>query len=186
MRKITLIAAAFAMTLASCEETPDNPVAQDQDSAAIEVGASIDATDENTVGAESLASQSTSPGTGEWLMDTHECSAFMERGDSTLKIQQTDSDLIVQFAPAWAASVDGRGELAVNGEQMTYETTDGQGHDWVVVTTPNEEFGGLHDIVANAQSIDLAYSGPGAKQTQSFSLAGSNAAMRKLLKCAGL
>lgn len=184
MRKIMFVAAALGVALAGCNGAGG---AAGEDSAKASKTEKADASDKDEAETESKPTKKpASAGGGKWDIDTHECSAMAESGDSAIKIQQTDSDLKIFFAPDWAADVDEGGELTVSGEPMAFEKTDGQGHDWLVVTSPNDEPGGVRDIIANAQTLKLSYSGSDGKRTQAFSLKGSNGVMDKLLKCAGL
>ncbi len=188
MRKVAWVAAALAFALAGCNSASgatddEKPKASTSTKAENEAGSADE--DASTAGPKpATAPSGTSSGT--WDIDTHECSAMMESGDSAIKIQQTDRELKVYFAPAWASYVDGSGKLTVGGEAMGYETTAEQGHDWIVVTTSNDDFGGMHDVIANAQTIKVGYSGDGGTKSQSFSLRGANGVMDELRKCAGL
>jgi len=187
MRKITIAAAALAVALAGCNGAGGAAGADSAKTSKTEKEDAADASDKDGSETDSKpAKKSASAGGGKWDIDTHECSAMADSGDTAIKIQQTDSSLKISFAPDWAADADESGELTVSGAQMAFEKTDGQGHDWLVVTSPNDEPGGVRDIIANAQTIKISYTGESVTQTHSFSLKGSNGVIDKLLKCAGL
>ncbi|MBX3594880.1 hypothetical protein [Sphingomonas sp.] len=189
MRKITSVALALSFSLAGCGGGSSSGSDAEKPAAA----SSAKPADTESAAAPETAEAETKPakpstgsGSGKWDIDTHECSAMMESGERAIKIQQTDSDLKIYLAPAWAAKVDGSGKLTVGGEATDYETTQEQGHDWIVVTSSNDDFGGIRDLIENGQTLKVSYSGNGAKQDESFSLKGTGGVMEKLRKCAGL
>lgn len=167
MRKTLFIAAALSAALAGCNSGG---------------GASNTASDAkpgNATGAEAEKPAKTAA-SGKWDVDSKECIATKDFGDSGLKIQQTSSALNVYFWTAWSPEV--KGPVTVGDDKMDPSSVPEDGKDWIMVSRPNEDFGGLHDGIENSQSLTISYE----SYKKTFSLAGSNGVMDKLRKCAGL
>lgn len=190
MRKILWAAAALSVALAGCSggatakadeetRTKSGKVAKDEADSEGE-GASEEEAPAPKAKPRKVADSSGE--IGNWVIDSHECTATQMDGDDAIKVQQTSSAMNIYFVTDWSSELENGGTLKVQGEKVEASISPEDGRDWIMVSTPNDEFGGLHDIIENSASIKFS-SGSNAK---TFSLKDSNPVMDRLRKCAGL
>ncbi len=125
-----------------------------------------------------------------WIDESTGCATSkIVAAETGLRVELTpEAMLIGVMGPASSASGT-EVQLSVWADGNTREATrpvgqlvEHNGVQWLDFSVLNDEPGGWHDLIANAQSISVAYGRP--RQTVTVSLAGSNAVMARLRACA--
>lgn len=108
----------------------------------------------------------------------------------TIGIDKTSKTMNYGFSGSGTATIKGPVKMSFmfNNDQATAQTVDATNFvepdttEWLTASQPNDG-PGIEDAFMNNRSVTFAYPLDGKRQTQSFQLAGSNAALRKLFEC---